>query len=956
MDAIRDNLITGGGHMEFRLFGAVELRTAGRLLDAGTPRQQTVLAVLAVDAGRPVAIETLIDRVWDNEPPVEARNVLYSHVSRIRRLVGRAAVLNEEPPVRLERERAGYVLAVDPNMVDLHRFSQLVEKARNLQYTVAEQASTLIEALDLWRGQPLAALSGQWVAQVRNRWHQHRLDAVVQWAQAELRLGHPAVVITTLHGFITEYPFVEPLEGLLMRALHAAGRDAEAIDRYITVQQRLGAELGADPGAELRSLHQAILRGELPPPAQESTVAHGMPSASPAQQSPNVGSMARPAQVPAVSAAFVGRANQIRAMTAVIAGELRPGAPRAVAIDGPPGVGKTTLALRLAHDVVEHYPDGQLYVDLRGYSLENQPRSADDVLEEFLAGLGVQTGAIPTGLERRAALYRSILAGRRVLIVLDNAIDSRQVQPLIPGDAGCGILITSRKRLSGMSSEQRVSLGPLNEHESIALLRMVIGAARVQNEPEALKALARLCDQLPLALRIAAERVAVRPYQPIDSLVDELTTQTQRLNLLATEDSLAVKTVFAWSYRELSPDAARMFRLLGLHRGRHISTGAAAALAGEPPAVARHLLDQLCRVHLLEGHYADRYRMHDLLAIYAAELAEEEDPKAERTLAIRRVVDWYLHNSYAANHVLAPRRHDPLLKPSDFAIEIADFDYHQALTWCEVEMENIVMATQLAVDISENVTAWKLPVGYFNYLFLHKRWNSWITSHQTGIVGARRAGDRLGEAWVTNNLATAYRDLGRGKEARTHFERALTIRREINDRTGQAWTLFGIAFLNMEEGKFDEAATCFKEARAVFRETGERLGEAEAIANSGDVYRRMREYAKALIFFRRAHRLFETFNDAHGEGLALAGLGQIYLELNQLDNALNCFQRSLDKRREVGDRWGEGKILYQSSQVHFAAMQPERARECLRAALEIFNELDDPCASDIRELLANDKI
>lgn len=939
--------------MEFLLLGEIEVRAAGQLLNAGTPRSKAVLAALVVDAGRPVAIEALIDRVWDENPPAEARNVLYSHLSRIRRLL-RHASRGDENPAQIVRRHAGYVLDVDPDLVDLHRFQRLAAQGSDRRHDDVARAAALTEALELWRGPPLAGLSGGWVAHVRDRWHRHRLDVAMQWAEVELRIGNPVVVITALPDLAAEYPLAEPLEAMLMKALHAAGRDAEAIDRYATVRHRLADELGTEPSAALRDLHQAILRGEPPVdrgPVTATAFSTALFGRHPVEGDRPSNVIARPAQLPATSPTFVGRDLQIRAMTAILAGVAPLGAPRTVAIAGPPGVGKTTLAVCLAHEVAEHYIDGQLYVDLRGYSPERQSRSVNDVLEEFLAAFGVV--AIPVGVERRAALFRSVLADRRVLVVLDNAVDSEQLRPLLPGSAGCGVVITTRRRLSGMaiSSAQRFSLGPLAEDESTTLIRMIIGVERAQDEPDAVRALVGLCDRLPLALRIAAEQIVINPHQPISELVRKLAIQTRRLDALTVDDSAAVRTVFSWSYRDLSPACARMFRLLGLHRGRHVSTGAAAALADESTVVARGLLDQLARVHLVEGFGDDLYRIHDLLGIYAAELVIGEQAGGERILAVRRVVDWYLHNAYAANHVLAPQRHDPVLEESDFAIDIADFDYDQALAWCEGEMENIAMATRMAVEVGENVTAWKLPVGCFNYLYLRKQWNSWIVSHQAGVVGARRAGDRFGEAWVTNNLAVAYREMSLRSEARTLFDQALAIRHEIHDRVGQAWTLFGVAFLDMEEGAFDDAATRFEKARTVFRETGEHMAEAVTIASSGDAYRRMGDFGQALTSLRQALQLFEAFSDSYGEGLALAGLGDTYAELNQPDEALNCFQQALEKRREIGDRWGEGEVLHKRGHVHFSAAQPEQARECLQAALEIFDDLGDPRTSEVRRLL-----
>lgn len=996
--------------MELRVLGDIEAWIEDRRIEVGHARQRCVLSVLVMDANQVVTVDQLLERVWSQDLPHGGRQVLRTYLSRLRLLLSPGGLA-------IERRPNGYVLLAEPESMDVHYFHRLVAQARAADDMHA--LGLFDQALALWRGEPFAGLQTPWLATVRVGLERERDAAQLDHIDVALRHGQHTQLLPTLSALAGENPLDERIAGQLMLALYRAGRQADALMHYQRTRQHLAeelgtdpgpelqqsqqriltadpglmpaaitplaAELGTDPGTELRGLYQSIPRGELPPPVPKSVAPTRTYPVSPTRLPSGVsafpgrdidqlpgtdaceplsqnlacrplGPVARPAQLPAMCATFVGRDAQVQAMSAVFAGKGLAGVPRTIAIDGPPGVGKTTLTLRLAHDVAQHYPDGQLYVDLRGFSPENQPRAADDVLEEFLAELGVRAAAIPTDPERRAALYRSAMATRRMLVVLDNALDSRQVLPLVPASTSCGVLITSRRRLLGlgMNSEQRISLGPLAEHESLTLLRLAIGTDRSDREPQALRTLARLCGHLPLALRIAAERIAIQPHQPIGELVSELTQQPQRLDLLTADDSLAVRTAFSWSYRDLDPTTARMFRLLGLHYGRQISTHAAAALVGEPRQVARRLLDQLARVHLLEGLGGDRYRMHDLLAIYAAELTTAQEPEPERNLAVRRVVDWYLHNAYAANQALAPRRRDPPLDRSNSTIDIADFDYNQALTWCETEMENIVMATQLALAAGENTTAWKLPVGCFNYLFLHKRWSSWIASHQNGITGAQRAGDLFGEAWVTNNLAVAYRDSGHKDKARTYFERALSIRREIGDRLGQAWTLFGIALLDLEEKKLDEAAELFKEARSIFHQVNERLGEAEAIANMGDVYRKIGRYNEALTLSLQALALFQALEDGYGQGLALAGIGGTYARLNQFSAALDHFHRSLEKRREVGDRWGEGKTLYECGKLHLAAERPEPALECLRAALEILAELDGPSAAEIRAILAHD--
>lgn len=674
----------------------------------------------------------------------------------------------------------------------------------------------------------------------------------------------------------------------------------------------------------------------------------------------------RLAQLPAAAATFVGRQTQLRQLEDVLVGEGPPGAPRTVAIDGPPGAGKTALALRLAQQIKDRFSDGQLYVDLHGYSPDEHPARPQTVLEEFLIALGLQASTIPVGVEQRAALYRSLLDGRRVLLVLDNARDSLQVEPLLPGSDGCGVVVTSRKRLSGldMRQGQRLTLGPLTEQESVTLLRTVIGSSRADEEPKAVQGLARRCGHLPLALRIAAVRVATHPYRSVDELVEELGDEGERLDVLSTEDSMAVRTVFSWSYRDLGGEAARMFRLLGLHRGPHISAPAAASLAGASTAQARRLLDRLVGVHLLEGMAGDRYRVHDLLRVYAAERALAEEPEAERVLAMRRVLDWYLHTAYAANRVLAPQRHDPELDPLEFPLPLADFStYDEALSWCEGEMPNLVAATRMAIDVGQYTTAWKLPVGCWNYLFLRKRWSPWVSAHEVGLVGARLAGDRFGEAWTLNNLAHAHRDLRRFDEARSLLEQALAIRREIGDHIGEAWTLSAMGFLDGDLRRHDEAAERFGQALAIRRDIAARHGDNDAIAvanrhgegialaNLGDTYRELRRFTEALDCLRQALDISRDIGDRHGEGYTFVKLGDTFRELQRADDALDAYQEALTTRREIGDRWGEAETLHNRGHVLLERGQRDAGLESWHQAVAIFDELGDPRADDVRTQL-----
>ncbi|HEX3780597.1 MAG TPA: tetratricopeptide repeat protein [Pseudonocardiaceae bacterium] len=675
----------------------------------------------------------------------------------------------------------------------------------------------------------------------------------------------------------------------------------------------------------------------------------------------------RLAQLPAAAATFVGRTAELRQLEAVLVGEGLPGAPRTVAIDGPPGAGKTALALRLAHQVKDRFPDGQLYVDLHGHSPNDSPAHPATVLEEFLIALGQPIDTIPAGHEQRAALYRSLLDGRRVLLVLDNAWDSRQVMPLLPGSARCGIVVTSRTRLAGLevSNEQRLTLGPLTERESVTLLGKVIGAARVDEEPGAVLGLAGQCGHLPLALRIAAERVATHPHHSVTELVTELADEGERLGL-STDGSFAIRTAFSWSYRDLDGESARMFRLLGLHRGPHLSTQAAAALAGVPTAQARRSLDRLVGVHLVEGIGGGRFRVHDLLRVYAAERAAAEEPDDERRDAVRRVLDWYLYSTYEANHVLAPQRHDPVLAPSEFELPVMTFvSYDQALSWCEIEMPNLVGATELALESGRDAVAWQLPVGCWNYLFLRKRWGPWISAHEAGLIGAQRSGDRFGESWTMNNLAQAHRELRHFDDARGLFDSALLIRREIGDRIGEAWTLAALGLLAMDLGDYEGASDRFCEALRIRGEiardhaadaaifVANQHGEGIALANLGDIYRQLSRFDESLTCLRQALDIFREISDRHGEGYTLVKLGDTYRKQRRTEDAVRAYQEALTTRRAIGDRWGEAETLHNSGLVLLDSGQRETALEFWRQAIEIFRELGDPRAEDLRTQLAS---
>ncbi|TDD28764.1 tetratricopeptide repeat protein [Actinomadura sp. KC06] len=680
-----------------------------------------------------------------------------------------------------------------------------------------------------------------------------------------------------------------------------------------------------------------------------------------------VGKKRRPAQLPAPPAGFVGRKSQMRRMSDVLngqvpmTGKVPPGAPTIVAIDGPPGVGKTAAALRCAHGIggsgEEIYADGRLYVDLRGYSPDGRPMRPGDVLEEFLVALGVQPSDIPEELEQRAKLYRSLLASQRLLIVLDNAASSKQVEPLLPGSAACGVIVTSRRRLIGLPMRvavERILLGPMTEEESMAVLHAAVGEARAQAETASLTVLARHCGHLPLALRIAAERVAAHPHHPVGELVDELAAERHRLDALEADDSVAVRTVFEWSYRDLSDEEARMFRLLGLHRGPHISLEPAAALAGASVARARRLLQKLALVHLLEGAPHSRYRFHDLLQVYAAECVGAESTASERNSAIRRFADWYLHSIAAGSRALAPFRLSPVeLRPLAPGITPLTFSSDQhALRWYDLEAPNFASIIRLAVDHHLYETAWKLAIALFDYLrLLRKPGGLWLATSTLAHKATQAAGDRRAQGWVETSLAEAYRWLRQYDRSQQLFEHSLSLQRDVGDHHGQAWALAGLGFLNVDRGLMEIAYDRASEALSLFCEVGDRHGQASAMFTLADAHHGWERHDETLDVLRAALRIFEEIENHDGQGLTLAKMAETYAALGEQEQALDHIDRSLRARRLAGSRWGEADGLARRGRILHALGRSEHARESWAAALALYEEVDDPRAADIRAYL-----
>ena len=723
------------GSTRFRILGPLEVWSGQTWTPIGAPKWRTLLAVLLLNHGQVVSTERLVDELWGDEPPAKPANLVATYVHRLRGLIG-------DPDGRVLVTRApGYRVVVDGDELDALRFTRLVAAGRRAlaDGAAARAVELLSEALDLFRGPPLADLrfSGLLGAEA-NRLEESRVAALGLRIEAEIDSGDAAGTVAELRRLTSDHPLREELWALLMRALCGAGRQAEALEAYERARTVIGDELGVDPGPGLRQLHQEILEADARPAARPAKPASRAGAADPGPaprtaRTPSSTAQAVPAalsQLPADVPDFTGRADQVaylcRLFSGIPEGGDGTGAVVVSLIAGAGGLGKTTLAVHVAHQLRARFPDGQLYVDLRGAS--DQPAATADVLARFLRELGVDGDQVPASEDERAGLYRTRLAGRRMLVVLDDARDAAQVRQLVPGSVSCGVLVTSRNLMPGLIGGRLVDLDVLDPADAGALLAKIVGADRLNAEPDAADRLLAACAGLPLAIRIAGVRLAGRPCWTIQSLAGKVADERRRIDEFKAGD-LAVRACFQVSFDSLPaarpgrPDPARTFRLLGLWHGPFISLPAAASLLAEPEDLVADSLETLVDAHLLQSLATDRYRLHDLLRVYAAEKAEAEETKRDRDDAVLRVLTWYLHTAEAAGRVISPQHARVPLGDSHLVRPALAFaSLEQALDWCESARANLVAAASQAASCDMHEIAWRLPAAMMSFFYRRGYW------------------------------------------------------------------------------------------------------------------------------------------------------------------------------------------------------------------------------------------
>jgi tetratricopeptide (TPR) repeat protein/DNA-binding XRE family transcriptional regulator len=666
-----------------------------------------------------------------------------------------------------------------------------------------------------------------------------------------------------------------------------------------------------------------------------------------------------PRQLPGAVSHFTGRAAELAALTGLLdqAGPVAPGTVVISAIGGTAGVGKTALALHWAHQVAARFPDGQLYVNLRGFDPSGTPATAAEAIRGFLHALNVPAGSIPASPVAQAGLYRSLLSGQRMLIVLDNARDEQQVRPLLPASPASQVIVTSRNQLSGLAAAEGARLVTLDvpsHAEAAHMLTARLGAARAAAEPAAVDRIAGLCACLPLALAVAAARAAARPRFPLAALADELADAAGRLDALdAGDPGSSVRAVFSWSCRQLSGEAARMFRLLGLHPGPDISVPGAASLAGMAEAGARRLLHQLARAHLIAEHLPGRYAFHDLLRAYAAEQARHTGSGDEGHAAIGRVLDHYLHTAAGAARLLDPAMEPvALAPPRPGAAAGKPADYRQARAWFEAEHQVLLAAVSLAAGSGLDAHAWQLPWAMTDFLQACGHWQEWAATQRTALAAANRLGDAAAQAVSSRLLASAWTDLGDHDRALGLYATSLTLYQRLGNRRGQAKIHHSLCALAERQGRYADALGHSEQALRLFKAIGDKPSEAATLNSVGWCHGLLGDYQQARVCCRQALILTAEIGDRWTEGCVWDSVGYAEHHLGNLAEAAACYQRALSILRESGARVSEAGTLTRLGDTRHAAGELAQAGQAWRRALAILEDLQHPDADQVRAKLA----
>ncbi|MDW5330528.1 AfsR/SARP family transcriptional regulator [Plantactinospora sp. KLBMP9567] len=919
--------------LAFGLLGPFQMRVADQALPVRSPKHRILLATLVLRARRAVPVGELVERMWGARQPDNPRRTVQLAVVRLRALLDEVGCSGA-----IVTDGDGYLIDVPPERVDVERFrSGLADADRAAERSdpVAE-AYALHAALSEWRGEPLTDVPSDTLQQrTLPRLREQRLYALERRFDVDLRLGRHERVVQELVQATAEHPLRERFWVQLMTALHRGGRRGDALAAYHDGRRHLAEELGIDPGEEMRQVHATILGGF---------------------RSPASGTVLLPAvprQLPPEVSGFTGRDREIGRLDALPLGS--GPAATIIVISGTAGVGKTSLALHWARRAADRFPDGQLWVNLHGY--DHRPAmTPGQALTLFLRALGVPGEAIPPEVESQAGLYRSVMDGRRVLVVVDNASAAEQVRPLLPGGPGSAVIVTTRNQLTGMVAVEGaypVELDLFTAAEGHELLARRLDAERVQAAPTAVREIVERCAGLPLALALVAARAAQRPALPLAALAGQLRAARDSLDEFASPDAATdARAVFCYSYRTLSEPAMRLFRLLGLHPGSDIAVDALASLAGLPPAELRPLLAELDAAHLVTEHVDGRWTLHDLLRAYATELTHANDAAADRAAALRRVLDHYVQTGHAAALLIEPLREPIPLAPADSAVSVRPpAGRAEALAWFGAEYTGLLAAIERAGRGTFDTHTWQLVWTLADFQQWRGLWHDRAASLQAALEATRRLDHRAEQARAHRGLGYAYTRLHRNDDAQLHLRHALDLYTQLGDPLGRGRAHHGLSYVLERRGDPRAALWHAQRALDLFPPDGNRAHRARALGTVGWCHGQLGDHRQSLHVNREALELLADTGDRVAEAATWDSIGYAHHHLGEHHLAVEAYQTALRLRREVGHRYGVANTLDHLGDTYEARGDAEAARRAWRDALDVLEQLREPDAERVHAKL-----
>ncbi|MGW4598321.1 AfsR/SARP family transcriptional regulator [Streptomyces sp. NPDC004457] len=944
----------------FRVLGELRVFDGRAAVPITAGRQEVVIAALLLESGRLLSSDHLVRLLWGEEPPDTARTQIQICVSRLRKALAGAGI-----DAAIVTRPTGYVLQIGDTALDLHTFRKEVAEARTLvgEGRAAEAADRLRAAVGMWQGPCLNGIPSEALMRVAQRIDEERLAATETFIDLELGLGRHHQLTAEVGRLVDDNPLRERFRGQLMLALYRSGRQAEALEVYRRGRLLLQEELGLEPGQDLRRLEQAILTDE---PSLRLPTSAGTASAPPAPPRPDdaadpaetSSTSATPRQLPVDTADFVGHDSLIADAESVLTDASRRRALGIVVVSGRPGVGKSTFANRIAHRLSEtHFPDGQLFCRLRGGRAD--PVSSREVLGRFLRALGLPGPAIPESLEERAEVYRTLLATRRILVVLDDAASEEQILPLLPGNSSCGVLVTSRARLTALPGAHRVPLDILEQQQSLELLENVIGQGRVRGELEAAKALVRAVGGLPLALRIVAARLAARPHWTLASMVQRLADERRRLDELA-HGEMTVRASLSLTYDGLTQEGRKLLRLLSLAKGSTFPSWMGGALLDDPHPFPSDLMEQLVDVQMLDVAGIEsagelRYGFHDIVRLFARDRLDAESDGTERRSALRRMGGAWLslvtraHRGHFGHDALtgsAPRWN----VPESHALALLA----EPMDWIESERENLSLVVEDLAQQGEDEYAWEIAVNLAPFYEARGYLDHWARTHRKALTAVRRAGNARGQAALLFSLGVLHINRRQLPEARRSLTSALEIFEAQADSTGRGMCRRNLGLIEKLVGRDEEAMKYFDQACQDFDATGQAWRRASVLVLRAGILLQRDDLEQAEADLREVLAIWTETVSKTGRARALWQMGHLHLRRGKVADALRVFEDVLRVVTGDGDVIGEGHLLHDLGRVHARMDQSAEASSFFERAITVREHiLDQPGAASVRVDLAD---